>query len=78
MVIKGNILNLQENNYQYSLIDLHNRKFPVYFLDGLTTILNFQSQDVSQYKLLKDICSLRFDFYDESNKLIGVVVKKAE
>lgn len=78
MVIKGNILNLQENNYQYFLIDLHNCKFPVYFSDGLTTILNFQSQDVSQYKLLKDICSLRFDFYDESNKLIGEVVKKVE
>lgn len=78
MIIKGNILNLKENNYQYYLLDLHNRKFPTYFNNGKTTILNFQSQDIESFLSLKDICSIRFQFFDEDATTINNIVKKYE
>lgn len=77
MIIKDNILNLKEDNYQYHLLDLRQRKFPVFYSNGLTTILNFQSQS-TDYLSLQDIASIRYQFFSESSDEVLNVVKKNE
>ena len=78
MVIKDNILNLKENVYQYFLADLHERKFPVYYSDGHTIILNYRSQPIEEMLSLKDVASIRYQFYLESKEDIKNIVKKYE
>ena len=64
MVIKGNVLDIDSNNYSYNLIDKRNRCFPVYY-DGINThIFNYKKRDFS----FNVICDYRFDFYDENQK----------
>lgn len=63
MIIKGNILNITANDYNYELIDFKNRKFPVYY-DGVNThILNYEVRNFDE-KLFIDKCCLRFDYYN--------------
>ncbi len=78
MVIKDNILNLKGNVYQYFLADLHERKFPVYYSDGHTIILNYRSQPIEEMLSLKDVASIRYQFYLESKEDIKNIVKKYE
>lgn len=76
MIIKGNILKLKENVYHYSLRDLRNRKFPVYYKDDHTIILNHESRDFSSFALLKDVASLRYQFFSETKDEVINIVKK--
>lgn len=63
MIIKGNILDIDKNNYKYKLIDFKNREFPVFF-DGVNThVYNCEC------RLLNDKVtgvSARMDFFDEN------------
>lgn len=64
MIIKGNILNLDINKFDYKLEDFKERLFPVYY-DGINThILNYEKVNL----VLQDVmnCYFRYDFYDES------------
>ena len=62
MIIKGNVLDLNKNYYNYQLIDFKERKFPVFF-DGIyTIILNHEVFDKDK----SEITSNRYDYYDEN------------
>ena len=74
MIIKGNILSLEENNYGYRIIDFKNRRFPVYF-DGINThILNFENKNITDKELLSKVTHYRFDFFDEDATEIKKIV----
>ena len=64
MIIKGNILNLDINKFDYKLEDFKNRLFPVYY-DGINThILNYEKVNLGLQDVMN--CYFRYDFYDES------------
>ena len=63
MIIKGNILNLDNCKYSYKLEDFKNRLFPVYY-DGINThILNYEMVNLGLQDVMN--CYFRYDFYDE-------------
>ena len=63
MIIKGNILNINVNDYGYELIDFKNRKFPVYYDGTNTHILNYELRTINK-DLFINKCSIRYDFYN--------------
>lgn len=74
MMIKGNILNIEEGYFRYQLKDKKGRLFPVYQKENHTYILNYQ-------KIVKNLRNKfsyvkRFEFYDESGEEIKRIVKK--
>lgn len=75
MVIKGNILDLKPNTYLYTLHDLRERVFPVYFDGERTIVLNSEKKDFITMFQLKDKAMIRFLFYDESPEEISAIVK---
>lgn len=76
MIIKDNILNLKENDYHYSLEDLRNRNFPVYFSNGKTTILNYKNTFSLDLLSLNKVSSIRYQFFTESRDEVLNIVKK--
>ena len=76
MIIKDNILNLKENNYYYSLRDLRSRKFPVYYKNNRTIILNYESKNLSEFLELQKIASLRYHFFLETRDEVINILKK--
>ena len=76
MIIKDNILNLKENNYHYSLRDLRSRKFPVYYKNNRTIILNYESKNLSEFLELQKIASLRYHFFLETRDEVINILKK--
>lgn len=76
MIIKGDILNIPQNNYEYELIDTKNRIFPVYYDGTNTHILNYKCVNSEEIEYLKNICFLRLDFYKESSASIKSIVNK--
>lgn len=71
MVIKGNILNILKNSFEYNLVDFKMRRFPVYF-DGINTyIYNYEN-----IYLEKNDCScdIRIDFYNEDKNQVAKIV----
>ena len=71
MIIKGNILNIEDNNYQYYLKDLQGRVFPVYYDGRITHILNYKCHNLELFE-----GNVRLDFYDEDDLQIRNIVKK--
>ncbi len=74
MMIKGNILNIEEGYFRYQLKDKKGRFFPVYQKDYNTYILH-------EEKVIKNISNKftyvkRFEFYEESGEEIKRIVKK--
>ena len=74
MIIKGNILNIDSNNYNYILEDEKSRKFPVYYNNGNTHILNYENKNID--RSLLDNCTIRYDFYLENSNDIKKIVNK--
>ena len=72
MIIKGNILNIESNNYHYKLIDSHKRIFPVYYDGEFTHILNHEKRNIKDY--IKINCVHRLDFYEETKEEIKQIV----
>ena len=64
MIIKGNILNIKKDIYDYCLIDSKNRKFPVYYDGVLTHILNWEAKNLSMKSFLGK-CSIQLSLFDE-------------
>ena len=64
MIIKGNILNIEKDIYDYCLIDSKNRKFPVYYDGVLTHILNWEAKNLSMKSFLGK-CSIQLSLFDE-------------
>lgn len=75
MVIKGNILGIEKDDYTYNLVDTKERKFPVYFDGQHTHILNYENRTLSNPKAFRDIASIRLDFYNEKEPDIRKAVK---
>lgn len=73
MIIKGNILNLPPKEYDYFLVDIKNRRFPVYFDGTNTHIKNFTPQKItSEYLLTK--CNYRLEFTTEDSRKISETI----
>lgn len=70
MIIEGNILELKNDDYNYSLKDTKNRYFPVYYDGAKTHIFNYENRKV----MLNNGCDKRFDFYDENSTTIKSIV----
>ncbi len=76
MIIKGNILNIKENDMTYTLIDGSKRSFPVYF-DGVNThVINFEKKELKNLEVLKKYASIRLIFFDEDEKTVKNVIAK--
>lgn len=76
MVIKGNILNLSTNVYEYKLRDNKDRVFPVYF-DGINTVvLNHENYNLEELDLLKKYASIRLSFYDEDQDQVKRIINE--
>lgn len=73
MIIKDNILSLKENDYNYNLVDIKKRKFPIYFDKTNTHILNYQNKEFN-LKLLNFKVASRFDFYNEKEAEIIKII----
>ncbi len=73
MIINDNILELKDNSHTYNLIDIKKRKFPVYFDQTNTHILNYQNTELNTSNITEQI-ALRFDFYDENATQIKQIV----
>lgn len=72
MIIKGNILNLDINKFDYKLEDFKNRLFPVYY-DGINThILNYEKVNLGLQDVMN--CYFRYDFYDEGIKTFNNIL----
>lgn len=74
MMMKGNILNIEEGYFRYQIKDQKNRFFPVYRKEENTYILNdkkIRKTINSKYSYVK-----RFDFYEEGEEEIRKIVKK--
>lgn len=74
MIIKGNILNIENDLYRYSLLDKRNREFDVYLDNNKTYILNYTP--IINSEKFDFLYSKRFDFYDEDEQKIIDIVKK--
>ena len=74
MIIKGNILNIIENKYNYTIQDIKDRKFPVYY-DGVKThILNYENKTIDNN--IHTNITYRLDFYNETKEEIKEIIRK--
>ena len=71
MIIKGNILDITENDMEYNIVDSKERVFPVYY-DGINThVLNYINRENNNIEL-----DCRYDFYDENEEGISSILNK--
>ncbi len=73
MFIKGNILDIVANDYNYCLRDEKGNAFPVYFDGENTHILNYEPINFKNKKILSDYVVLRYDFFTESESEIKTI-----
>ena len=78
MLIKGNILNLEKDDYSYVLIDSKERRFPVFFDGTNTHVLNHENKTLTNIEAFKQVASVRLDFYNEKEPDIRKAVKQFE
>lgn len=74
MIIKGNILNLNVDDYNYQLKDIKNRSFPVYFDGRNTYVLNYCNRKIDNKKILGNYLNTRLDFFLEDSKEVKDIV----
>ena len=73
MIIKGNILNINDNDYSYRLIDFKDRSFHVYFDGEKTHIYNYEEKSID-LRLFNGKSSIRIDFYGyDKNMFLSTV-----
>ena len=75
MLIKGNVLNIKENDYNYQLIDMKKRVFDTYYDGNNTHILNYENKNLVLDNYLKNNINIRLDFYNEKELEIEKTVK---
>ena len=71
MIIKGNILGLSTDKFRYKIVDNKLRKFPVFYNNDRTHILNYENISINDI----NNCTIRLDFYDESREDTIRIVK---
>ena len=76
MLIKGNILNIKENDYKYILVNSKGLEFPVYY-DGVNThILNYEVKELKNINTFMKYANVRIDFENEDEKSIEKITNK--
>lgn len=76
MIIKGNILDIKKCDHNYSIIDIKNRVFPVYYDGKLTHILNYQPREELVPSEIKEKIQICLDFYKETVDEVLEIIKK--
>ena len=74
MIIKGNILNLEQNDKTYELIDNKERKFPVYYDGTNTHVMNYEISNKTDLKDLNEFITYRFKFDKEKPNEIETII----
>lgn len=74
MLIKGNILSLEKDNYKNEIIDIKERHFPVFYDGTNTHILNYENKFLKNPIIINKVSSLRLNFFDEDSAKIKEVV----
>ena len=75
MIIKGNILDLPKYDKLYELIDVKERKFPVYYDGYHTHVMNYELTKKDDLKELKDYITFRLKFDKEKEEEIEKIIK---
>ncbi|MBR3211112.1 MAG: U32 family peptidase [Bacilli bacterium] len=73
MIIKGNILNIEEHQFSYQLKDIRNHLYPVFFDGSYTYIYHYENRKILDPSL--DVNKL-FIFYDEKKEEIQSLLRE--
>ena len=76
MIIKGNILNINKDDYDYCLTDIKSRVFPVFYYGVLTHVMNFEQRREKLSSYLKENIQIRLDFHQETKDEVYSIIKK--
>ena len=76
MIIKGNILNINKDDYDYCLADIKSRVFPVFYDGVLTHVMNFEQRKEKLSSYLKENIQIRLDFHQETKDEGYSIIKK--
>ncbi len=76
MIISGNILNLKEKDYTYTLTDPKENIFPVFYDGRLTHVLNYENKKLEKIDIIKKYATIRIDFFNEDSKEALSIIKK--
>ena len=76
MIIKGNILNINKDDYDYCLTDIKSRVFPVFYDGVLTHVMNFEQRREKLSPYLKENIQIRLDFHQETKDEVYSIIKK--
>lgn len=76
MIIKGNILNINKDDYDYCLTDIKSRVFHVFYDGVLTHVMNFEQRKEKLSPYLKENIQIRLDFHQETKDEVYSIIKK--
>ena len=76
MIIKGNILNINKDDFDYRLTDIKSRVFPIFYDGVLTHVMNFEQRREKLSSYLKENIQIRLDFYQETKDEVYSIIKK--
>lgn len=76
MIIKGNILNINKDDYDYCLTDIKSRVFPIFYDGVLTHVMNFEQRKEKLSPYLKENIQIRLDFHQETKDEVYSIIKK--
>lgn len=76
MIIKGNILNINKDDFDYRLTDIKSRVFPVFYDGVLTHVMNFEQRREKLSSYLKENIQIRLDFHQETKDEVYSIIKK--
>ena len=76
MIIKGNILNINKEDYDYCLTDIKSRVFPIFYDGVLTHVMNFEQRKEKLSSYLKENIQIRLDFHQETKDEVYSIIKK--
>ena len=76
MIIKGNILNINKDDFDYRLTDIKSRVFPIFYDGVLTHVMNFEQRREKLSPYLKENIQIRLDFHQETKDEVYSIIKK--
>ncbi|MGN1355354.1 MAG: U32 family peptidase [Bacilli bacterium] len=76
MIIKGNILNINKDDFDYRLTDIKSRVFPIFYDGVLTHVMNFEQRREKLSSYLKKNIQIRLDFHQETKDEVYSIIKK--
>ena len=76
MINKGNILNINKDDFDYRLTDIKSRVFPIFYDGVLTHVMNFEQRREKLSSYLKENIQIRLDFHQETKDEVYSIIKK--